>query len=112
MSQASKKKPPKTSDLAASESPAGSSEAAPLPPPPAGVRLAGASGAPTEVAFAYALAPDPKRPGKFLAVRLTKVMAESAEILEPSGCGEYAVTGLARIEKDMHQRTRRHAWIG
>jgi hypothetical protein len=68
------------------------------------------SGAPREAAHAYALVPDPEHAGKYLAVHLEGVIAEKAEVLQPSTRGEYPATAQLRVENAMHARTRRQKW--
>ena len=68
------------------------------------------SGAPTEARHAYALVEDPLRPGRYFSVHLTGVIADSAEIIEPSACSEYALNGVNRIINEIHRRTRKQLW--
>jgi hypothetical protein len=60
------------------------------------------------VAHAYAMIEDGV--GRFKAVHLTNVLAESVEVLEPSGRSEPAAHGMQRIELAMKVRHRRKEW--
>lgn len=62
------------------------------------------------IAHAYALIPDPDKPGRFFALHLTDVIAGGVEHLEPSSRSTIAAYGLQRIERAMEARHRRRAW--
>ena len=62
------------------------------------------------IPHAYALIPDPKRPGYYYDVHLSQVYAENIELLEQSGRNSKAAFGLARINDAMAQRHRRRQW--
>ena len=62
------------------------------------------------IGHAYALVPVPGKIGKYRAVHLTNVIAESQECLEPSGRAEPAAQGLARCESAMLRRYQKGGW--
>jgi hypothetical protein len=62
------------------------------------------------IAHAYALVPEAGKVGRFRAVHLTNVLAESIECLEPSNRSEPAGMGLARCESAMAKRHRKGEW--
>ncbi len=62
------------------------------------------------IAHAYALVPVPGKIGKYRAVHLTNVIAESQECLEPSGRAEPGAQGLARCESAMLRRYMKGGW--
>lgn len=62
--------------------------------------------------FAYAIKAVPGQPGRFVAVLLKNVIAESVEYMEPNGRGEPALYGVERISNAMRERHRRKEWGG
>ncbi len=62
------------------------------------------------IPHAYALIPQPGRPGRFYAVHLLNVTADGLEHLEPSGRSEAATFGMQRIERAMDKRHKEKQW--
>lgn len=62
------------------------------------------------IPHAYALIPQPGRPGRFYAVHLANVTADQLDHLEPSGRSEAATFGMQRIERAMDRRHREKLW--
>lgn len=63
------------------------------------------------ILHAYALVPDPARPGRYFAVALHDVVAGSYTHLEPSGRSDMPPRGMLRIEGAMQTRHRQRAWL-
>ncbi len=62
------------------------------------------------IEHAYALVPDPARPGRFFAVHLQGVVAASFDHLEPSGRSDLIPRGMLRIDQAMSARHRARRW--
>jgi len=62
------------------------------------------------ILHAFALVPDPARPGRYFAVGLSDVVAGSYTHLEPSGRSDMPTRGMLRIEGAMQARHRLRAW--
>lgn len=62
------------------------------------------------IPHAYALIPHPGRPGRFYAVHLGNVTADTLTHLEPSDRSEAATFGMQRIERAMQKRHKEKLW--
>lgn len=72
----------------------------PLPAPPRAPILD------RPIAHAYALVPDPARPGRYFAVHLRDVVAGGYDHIEPSGRSDMIPRGMMRITGAMQARHR------
>ena len=62
------------------------------------------------MSHAYAIIPDPERPGKYFSAHLTGVSYKGLKHLEPSERSESIGTATERLNTAVSIRSRTHKW--